>query len=755
MTANNKLAGWFAVAVALVALMVTVSFWSFQQIEQTAHARQGNNAMLAGANKLLGALVDAETSQRGFLLTGEESFLERYFGVRDQVPVYFEALRPAIGPAQKHLDALAPLIDAKMKYFERNVELRRANDGAAAVENMRGPGGKLAMDLIRAELQALMDAVEDERATRDAEFASSMKRLFILLVGASGITLLAALAFVWLFRRELAQRVQNEVHLMTRHELEVIEANSEQLKQAIGTLAATINSVGDAVIATDAEARVTLINPLAETLTGWSRADALGRPLEEVFRTIDEQTRLAIAGPVMDTAEHGPQGAANQAVLISKQGTECPIADSLASIREPGGKVLGAVLVFRDITERRRLDAALRDQNARLEKADRAKSEFLSSMSHELRSPLNAILGFAQLMETDAPPPTASQALSIGQILEAGWHLLNLINEILDLETIESGQVPVVLEPVSLAEMLVECLAMVGPAAKLRGVQLAIAEGTAPFVSADRTRLKQVLINLLSNAIKYNALNGTVTVSYSRPTTALVRISIADTGDGLSADQVSHLFQAFNRLGQEGRGIEGTGIGLVVVKRLVELMGGTIGVDSAVGAGSVFWFELVAVEVERLAETGHTPTDHTPPLDLPAAQVRTVLYVEDNAANLMLVEQIIERLPTLRLITATDGYQGIELARAARPDVILMDINLPGIGGVEAMQILRSDPTTAKIPVLALSANAMPHDVERALALGFFRYITKPIKVNDFIQSLTLALAEHPARARPDQWQAK
>jgi CheY-like chemotaxis protein/two-component sensor histidine kinase len=362
-------------------------------------------------------------------------------------------------------------------------------------------------------------------------------------------------------------------------------------------------------------------------------------------------------------------------------------------------------------------------------------------MSHELRSPLNAILGFAQLMETDAPPPTQSQAVGIGQILKAGWHLLTLINEILDLAKIDSGQVPLSLEPVSLAEVLLECQAMVGPSAQLRGIQLDFPTLTRPqFVSADRMRLKQVVINLLSNAIKYNANNGTVTVTCTRNTSERVRVSIADTGAGLFPAQVAQLFQAFNRLGQEGSGTEGTGIGLVVSKRLVELMGGTIGVESTVGSGSVFWFELVATEAPQLA--AEEPAPAPLPLPLAAIKIRTVLCVEDNPANLLLVKQIIARLPGLRLISATDGYSGIELARAVRPDVILMDINLPGIGGVEAMKLLRSDPATAKIPVLALSANAMPRDVERGLAAGFFRYITKPIKVSDFIQSLTLALEE-------------
>jgi CheY-like chemotaxis protein len=280
---------------------------------------------------------------------------------------------------------------------------------------------------------------------------------------------------------------------------------------------------------------------------------------------------------------------------------------------------------------------------------------------------------------------------------------------------------------------------MISPLARQRRVALHFPALAAPsFVHADRTRLKQVMINLLSNAIKYNRDDGAVTVSCGAGPKGTVRVSIADTGAGLSPAQLGQLFQAFNRLGQEGREQEGTGIGLVVSKRLIELMGGAIGVDSVVGRGSVFWFELAAIDAPTLSEDRSHVT--APAQVSQAVKLRTVLYVEDNPANRALVAQIITRVPGVRLLTAVDGLAGIELARSARPDVILMDINLPGISGIEAMNILRADPATARIPVLALSANALPRDVARGLEAGFFGYITKPIKVKDFIHSLTVAL---------------
>ncbi|PIV33823.1 MAG: hybrid sensor histidine kinase/response regulator, partial [Lysobacterales bacterium CG02_land_8_20_14_3_00_62_12] len=260
------------------------------------------------------------------------------------------------------------------------------------------------------------------------------------------------------------------------------------------------------------------------------------------------------------------------------------------------------------------------------------------------------------------------------------------------------------------------------------------------FVSADRTRVKQVLVNLLFNAIKYNRPHGEVTIDYAVVSPNAMRISVRDTGAGLSAEQLGHLFQPFNRLGQEGSSEEGTGIGLVVTKRLVELMGGRIGVDSVVGTGSVFWFELgLTVAPLALIDDAEQLARVAAPV-VPGTPLRTVLYVEDNPANMELVEQLIARRPDLRMLSAADGNLGIEYARAYLPEVILMDINLPGINGLEAMQLLHADPATAAIPIIALSANAVPRDIERALAAGFFSYLTKPIKVNLFMAALDAAL---------------
>ncbi len=365
-------------------------------------------------------------------------------------------------------------------------------------------------------------------------------------------------------------------------------------------------------------------------------------------------------------------------------------------------------------------------------------------MSHELRTPLNAVLGFAQLMESETPSPTPAQKLSIDQILQAGWYLLRLINEILDLAMIESGKVSMSHESISLTDVLQDCQAMIEPLAHKRGIQVTYPDfDNVLYVQADRTRIKQVMINLLSNAIKYNRAGGIVIIKCVMHTDKRVRVCVTDTGPGLSPEQLPQLFQPFNRLGQESSSEEGTGIGLVVTKQLVELMGGAIGVESHVGVGSTFWVDLDAASEPELIQDHSHDSALTPLVQAdPDAIVvtRTLLYVEDNPANLALVQQLIARRSDLKLLSAIDAHIGIQLARTYQPEIILMDINLPGISGFGALKILQNDPITAHIPVMALSANAVPREIEKGLEAGFFRYLTKPIKVNEFMNALDVAL---------------
>jgi len=375
------------------------------------------------------------------------------------------------------------------------------------------------------------------------------------------------------------------------------------------------------------------------------------------------------------------------------------------------------------------------------EKANEAKSLFLSSMSHELRTPLNAILGFGQLLESpDLPSTPAQKTEFIEHIMKAGRHLLTLINEILDLAHIESGKVMLSLEPVSLAEVFADCKTMVEPVANQREVRMVFSDDVDVHVVADRIRLKQVLLNLLSNAIKYNRTYGTVTIDCVCAED-VVRVSVRDTGTGLRPDQLDALFEPFNRLGQQSGVVEGTGIGLVVTRKLLELMGGSINVSSAVGIGSVFCFELKRADPIPSLADGTAESALLSRTVTASTQESVLLYIEDNPANLRLIEQMIGFRKDLRLLTAPDAHLGIDLARAHRPAVILMDLNLPGLNGSDARAIIHDDPRTCDIPIIAVTANAMPRDVAKGLAEGFFRYVTKPIDIASLNDAIDSALA--------------
>jgi PAS domain S-box-containing protein len=513
----------------------------------------------------------------------------------------------------------------------------------------------------------------------------------------------------------------------------------EKLRWTEESFRLMVESVSDyAIVMLDPEGHVVSWNTGAERIKGFHAEEIVGHHFSRFYPR--EEVEAGKPQRELDLAAASGRHE-DESWRVRKDGSTFWANVVFTAIRDQAGSLRGFAKLTRDLTERNKVEAALTDAKAAAERANLAKSDFLSSMSHELRSPLNAILGFAQLMESDSPPPTDSQKESIDQILHAGWYLLELINEILDLAMIESGKLSMSLEPVSLAEVMLECQSMIEPLAQRRGIHMTFPRFDMPYsVKADRTRIKQVLINLLSNAIKYNQVGGSVVVDCCATSTPdIVRVTVTDTGAGLPPEKLAQLFQPFNRLGLGGNAEEGTGIGLVVSKRLVELMEGVIGVESTVGAGSVFWVELLSTAPLPLSARVET-TAVVQPATPNGARMRTLLYVEDNPANLKLVERLVARRHDLRLLSAVDGNRGVELARTCQPDVILMDINLPGINGIEALRILGEDKATAHIPVIALSANAIPRDIQKGLEAGFFRYLTKPIKVSEFMDALNGAL---------------
>jgi PAS domain S-box-containing protein len=513
----------------------------------------------------------------------------------------------------------------------------------------------------------------------------------------------------------------------------------DQMRWTEESVRLMVESVTDyAIVMLDPEGRVVSWNAGAQRLKGYTAAEIVGQHFSRFY----SQQDIERGAPQRDLDLATANGRfEDEAWRVRKDGSTFWANVVCTAIRDETGNLRGFAKLIRDLTASRQVEMQIASVKSVAEKAGIANADFLTGMSHELRNSLNALLGFAQLLESESPPPTPSQKESIAKIVQAGWYLMELVNEILDLAMIESGRSSWSLEPMSLADVLHECRAAIEPQAQKSGIRMTFPEVDSQcFIKADRTRVKQVLMNLLSNAIKYNQMGGSVVVECSASAQQRIRISVTDTGAGLAPEQLAQLFRPFSRVGQETSAATGAGIGLVVTKRLVELMGGAIGVASTVGEGSVFWIHLVAATARKLGVGEADLVTLSKPKVQHGEAPRTLLYVEDNPANLQLVEQIVARRPDIRLLSARSGTLGIELARSARPDVILMDINLPGMSGIKVMQILHADTATAHIPIVALSANAIPRDIKRGLEAGFFRYLTKPINVNEFLDTLDVAL---------------
>jgi CheY-like chemotaxis protein len=426
-----------------------------------------------------------------------------------------------------------------------------------------------------------------------------------------------------------------------------------------------------------------------------------------------------------------------ETVVTCKDGSRKPI-ETHASFANGFG-----IMVLADLTQKKLAETELLNAKQAAEEANQAKSAFLASMSHELRTPLNSIIGFAQMLEMGAVVPLdPSQKEPIGHILGSGRHLLGLINEVLDLARIEAGRMDISLARMTLDSVIEEAVALTRPAAEARHIAVHHDCHTTMVVRADAARVRQILLNLLSNAVKYNRDGGRVDVSCVTEGDR-VRIIVADTGTGILEGQRYKLFKPFQRLGAEQTDIEGTGIGLVICKKLAEAMGGDIDFDSEVGIGSRFWMELPLDPTvsDEPAAAGSPATK--PAMDADPEARGRVIYIEDNPVNITVMQHVFRRLLGVKLMTAETAEKGLMMVRQAHPDLVLMDINLPGMSGMEALRILKSDPDTLTIPVIAVSAAALPRDIQAGLEAGFLKYCTKPLDVPVFIDTLKWVLKHH------------
>ena len=503
-----------------------------------------------------------------------------------------------------------------------------------------------------------------------------------------------------------------------------------ELQSALHANQLIMDNSQDVICTVSDDDRFLSVNAACEQLWGYSAEELIGRHhndfvyAEDRPKTEEAGKQLRATGKITDFVNR----------CVRKDGT---LVDVLWSATWSAKDKI-VFCVAHDVTDRARIEKALREAKEEADRANHAKSDFLSRMSHELRTPLNSILGFGQLL--DRQSPTETQRPRIRYILSAGRHLLNLINEVLDISRIEAGNLQLSLEPVCVEEAISEALDLMRPLAADRAIGVAPTTSleTATYVLADRQRLKQVLLNLLSNAVKYTARRGSVTVSFNDSGNGSMRILVRDNGAGIPVEKLARLFTPFDRLGAEQSTVEGTGLGLALCQRLVEAMQGTIGVNSTLGTGSTFWLELPHAEspLQTLAAQRTTPACE----QVSEEDSRRILYIEDNFSNVTLVEQMLAERPALELMTAMQGRVGLDLARKHAPDLVLLDLHLPDMPGWQVLAQLKADHATRDIPVVVISADATAPQIKRLLSAGARAYLTKPLDIAEFFRVVDEAI---------------
>jgi PAS domain S-box-containing protein len=532
----------------------------------------------------------------------------------------------------------------------------------------------------------------------------------------------------WTIRRDDA------LYYAVGYDISLRKETMDALADSIEKSRAIFDAAVDSIIVLDENLKVLEASPSNDTFFSFSREETEGRQAMDFVHPDDRAMVLEAVAQSF---------AKNEVVRVRFRGLRTDgrwvnIESRGRALRDAEGTPTGLVIISRDETESVEAAAALESAKEEAERANLAKSEFMSRMSHELRTPLNSVLGFAQILQMEMT--SAEELELIGYIVKSGGYLLELINEVLDISRVESGNIAVELEVVSSAELIRQCLEMVSGQAAESGVAIIDNCDGDYYVRADFQRLKQVLVNLLTNAIKYNFSGGSVTLDCD-DVGGRMRLSVTDTGPGVAPQLHDRLFAPFDRLDAESRGIEGTGLGLALSKGLMEAIGGSLGVESNLGAGSTFWLELPIVSAQTSSSDDGVGDDlaTAPLVDTPAA---TLLYVEDNVGNVRLMERLLLHRPNVRLLTSFEGSRGVELAKEFQPDLILLDVHLPDLSGIDVLDQLTRDDRTSSIPVIMLSADASQEQIKRFSDAGAVDYLTKPLDLEYFLTLLDSYLRE-------------
>jgi PAS domain S-box-containing protein len=727
----------FAVALAATSLAGWLAWREARLASESVAWVQHTFRVLQKVDALTSALVDAETGLRGFLLTGESTYLEPYRRALPLVMPTLDALRDATSDnpeAQRRIAEIAPVLKLKLAEMERTLERAREAGPAAGIEIVRSDAGIRIMDELRHQLGAFRNAESEllhaRLATRDAHLQGS--RAYSLLPPLLGLALLAVL--IASINHTMRRRHQAE-----RGALE----SGERLR-------VTLESIGDAVIATDVSGHVTYMNPVAEALTGWRRADAQALPLDHVFRIVNEFSRDVVENPVSKVMrEGGVVGLANHTLLIARDGSERPIDDSGAPIRDADGRLMGVVLVFRDVSARRLSEQArerlLRSEAEResAETASRAKDEFLAVVSHELRSPLTAALSWMELMKGDALVPE-QRPRALDTIERNLRHQAVLVSDLLDVSRIIAGKLTLERLPIDLAALVRDVVNEHRAVAQAAGVALRHEPVPALIALADPERIRQVLANLLVNAIRFTPSGGSVDVLLAINGSG-VELAVRDTGRGIAAHQLPRIFERFHQGDPAAvREHGGLGLGLSIARHLVESHGGTIAAESdGVGRGATFRVRIPLHDGAGLLAPGEGAAPQNGP---PSSGTRlsgvTLLLVEDHADTRDAVVHLL-RMQGARVLVAGSVAEALALIRSDPPTLLVSDLGLPNESGLVLIERVRALDAErgVRTPAIVASGFASGDNRGAALAAGFDAYLSKPIDFNALLAQISSLLA--------------